>query len=199
MKKIGLFGGAFDPPHLGHIYHLNALLRCATLDEIWVVPAGERVDKTYAAPQAKRLDMIRSALNEFFPNDGRLLLKTLQMENHAPSTTIGLLDTVKQIDPHSEFWVVIGHELLQDLPRWVEPERLRKEGKFLVLQRAGFVTTAASAYSIEWLDATPFAGPEISSSDLRHLIKGRGEYRGLVPAAVFDIIEDSGLYLDKKL
>jgi nicotinate-nucleotide adenylyltransferase len=184
-KRIALYGGAFDPPHNGHMATIALLLNSGSCDEIVVVPSGDRPDKQYGATVEDRLTMTRSALAEAFVNDPRVVL----CEEHAAGKigfgTIDLVDYFKKTRPASDLLVVIGTELLKDLHTWKAAERLRALATFLVIARPGASTFEAPAgWRCERLNAPYDAGVLVSSTTLRTLIAQGKSVAGLVPASV---------------
>jgi len=173
-QRIALFGGAFDPFHTGHISVIRHLLANPAIDVVLVVPSGDRPDKKGVSQAHDRYEMTARGVRGDFGGDPRVEVSDLQSSN---SVGYGTIDLVQHFanDPLREVWIVIGQELLHDLPTWKEAERLKVTARFLVLRRPGVIETSASE---GWhvVFSEPFAdrGVAISSSDLREKIK-RGE------------------------
>src|SRR4051812_41756495 len=121
MNRIAVFGGAFDPPHVGHLSIVSALINSALSSEVWFVPTGDIRDKPACAPSAQRTKMLQIFIEENFKSDAAVRLNLCQMEGSSPgSYTIDLMRHLRGLHPDHEFSFVIGSDLLKDLPRWKE-------------------------------------------------------------------------------
>jgi nicotinate-nucleotide adenylyltransferase len=173
-RRVALFGGAFDPFHKGHGAAIQHLLEKDSVDRVVVIPSGDRPDKPGVLPAAERLAMTRLGVAASFVNDTRIEVSDLQVAGKVGYATIDLVSHYAQ-DPSIELLVVIGQELLADLPGWVRSEELRKHAKFLVLQRPG---TKGEKIPPGWrcVISQPFdgSGVFISSTELRERLR-RGE------------------------
>lgn len=189
-RSIALFGGAFDPPHLGHVSAVKLLQKSGIFDEVWLVPSGDRKDKSSSAPASARIEMLKLLIEECFQNDSTVKLFTLQAEAKVPSHTIGLLDYLKSHEPDSEFTVVIGHELLKDLPQWVDSERLKQEARFLVITRPGIkAAELPQGYNCKTLDFPLNDGYDLSSTNVRRLLSEKADISTLIPQTVLNYIQ----------
>jgi nicotinate-nucleotide adenylyltransferase len=173
-RRVALFGGAFDPFHRGHSAAIQHLLEKDSVDRVVVIPSGDRPDKPGVLPAAERLAMTRIGVAASFANDTRIEVSDLQVTGKIGYATIDLVTHYAQ-DPSIEPLVVIGQELLPDLPGWVRSEQLRERATFLVLQRPG---TKAACPLPGWhcVISQPFdgSGVFISSTELRERLS-RGE------------------------
>ena len=194
-RHIALFGGAFDPPHLGHVAAIRQVQNSGLVDEVWVVPAGDRSDKRYSASSADRRKMVELMLEECFPGQLDVSLHLAQIEASAKySTTIGLLDELTRRFKEHNFYVLIGTELVRDLPTWVEPERLRKSAAFLVIERPGEgQVKPPEGYNARIVPQMPGCGVNVSSTQLRAKLS-TGEIESLMPKSVAAWISKRNLY-----
>lgn len=134
-KRIGMFGGAFDPPHKGHAEVIRLMLAGNYVDELWVIPARQRLEKQMIASYADRLLMMQKLVEEEFPHETNIFVRDDQTKDTDFSFTIDLLDAWRKQYPSHDFWIVIGSDLLSDIPYWKNGDRLLNEVKFIVVER----------------------------------------------------------------
>ncbi len=185
-KRVAIYGGAFDPPHNGHLATIALLLNSGRVDEVLVVPSGQRPDKSGVSAAETRLAMTRRAVEESFSHDTRVVVSDLHVTGVAGYATIDLVDYLARESGDScEYVVVIGDELLKDLPQWKEYERLRAEARFLVVRRPGEVApNLPEGWRMEVLDAPDGVGVYVSSTVLRKLLQAGKSCAGLMPASI---------------
>ena len=129
---IGIFGGAFDPPHLGHVRLVAAAL--AFLSELWVVPAGVPVHRRLSgrATGRRRLAWLRAALAPW----PRACVWDYEVRRDAPTPTIATLEAARARRPEARWVVVLGEDAFAGLARWVDWPRHAGLAAFLVFARA---------------------------------------------------------------
>jgi nicotinate-nucleotide adenylyltransferase len=181
---IGIFGGAFDPPHLGHVALLSAARDALDLDETIVVVAADPGHKIVGTPAGERLGLTRAA----FPG------QRVELDGHAR--------TVDLLRDHPEWegaWFLLGADEFADLPGWKEPEEVLRLVRLAVATRPGYPRERLEAVLAE-LDATGrvvFFDIEplpIASRELRARLDRGEDVHELVPTAVWELIERDGLY-----
>lgn len=195
-KRIGLFGGAFDPPHLGHLTAITLLLNSAQVDEVWLVPVGDdRGDKPPAAPAVARGKMVELMLQESFPGCRQVRLNTVQLEGKLPgSFTIDLWDRMRSDYPRCEFYFVTGADNLKFLSAWKSPERLLNEVHWLVVNRPGETIECSAPKHFRLVKNAFNLGVNLSSSQLRAMLRKGERVAGLLPLSVAAYIRTTGLY-----
>lgn len=192
--RLGVFGGTFDPPHVGHLLiAIDALERLA-LDRLILVPAGTqplKVDAISASP-ADRLAMTRLLVE----GDPRFAVDPIEIERGGISYMVDTLATLAARWPGDELYLLAGADVLGTFSRWRAPERVRALATLAVLTR-----TAAE-------DAPPIpptlpGGPplfvptrriDVSSTEIRARLRAGQSIRGFVPEAVADYIRSARLY-----
>jgi len=196
MKKhIALYGGSFDPPHLGHIAVINALLNVKGIDEIWIIPTGDRVDKKHNASANDRKLMVSLMLSNIFGDELPVRLDTVQLEEKIPgSTTMELIDYLKDKHPDCQFSFVIGSDLIDDIPKWKSAERLMRECSFLLVVRYGTKVPENLPGYITSIQNTQLFHATLSSTLIRQFTKEGKCIAGLVPPSVLRHIEKKNLY-----
>lgn len=192
--KIGLFGGTFNPPHLGHVHVVTQLAK--RFDEVWVVVASDpnKTEKPYVPPQ-HRLKMADLA---FLGLHGIKNVNVLDIELQRVGVSY-TIDTVRQLQaehPNAEFWWVIGSDLVADFPRWKQAEALAQTVPFLVVERPGFPLDSMALKRFKTVDVLKDGGVDASSTQLRaYLSSGKAtDAKKQIPARVFDYLEKNRLY-----
>lgn len=178
MSRVALFGGAFDPPHLGHQAATLHLLSCGGLDQVWWVPSVVHAFGKRMAPFDDRLAMCALCLRPFDP--ARVQLCSVERELPAPQHTVDTVAALVARFPDHRFEVVIGSDNLSELERWKDPERLRALAPLRVLPRAGHDPQAVL--------------PEVSSSAVRQRLAQGGGVEDWLDREVALYIQAHSLY-----
>jgi nicotinate-nucleotide adenylyltransferase len=199
--RIGVFGGTFDPVHLGHLIVAEQCREQAALDQVWFVPAARPPHKLTheLTPFARRAEMLSLAIAGHPP----FRVDELEKDRPGPSYTADTLAELSAKHPNVDWHFIIGSDSLPDLPLWNEPARVLRMARLLVVTRPGHpimptqeLKTALSLPPDVELRLQVIESPliAISSSDLRRRAKEGRTLRFLVPRAVECYIEDKGLY-----
>jgi nicotinate-nucleotide adenylyltransferase len=199
--RIGLFGGTFDPIHLGHLIVAEQCREQARLDEVWFVPAArpphkKQLDLTHFD---RRAEMIQLAIA------GQPLFRLCDIEKHrpGPSYTAETLSELRRTHPEVTWHLILGADALTDLPQWYDPIRIVTQAVLLVVARPGWELPPSDRFRHQ-LQLKPddffvmsrVESPliDISSRDLRLRVAQGRSIRYMVPAAVAAYIDDKGLY-----
>lgn len=194
MTRLGVYGGAFDPIHNGHLATIAQLLASGQVDQVVVVPSGDRPDKKVTVSAVDRLLMTERAIGEAFPNDARVSVSDLHVSGKVGFGTIDLVDYFKK-DPAVETYIVLGRELLADLPKWKESARLCSTAQFIVIERPGALIGAVpSGLRTSMLRSNYQAGVLVSSTTIRELLSQGLSCAGLLPPSVVAICKERGFY-----
>lgn len=182
-REIALFGGSFNPAHQGHVFVVAQVLAVEAVDEVWLVPTHTHAFGKDLAPFDDRLAMCE-AIAALFGDRVRVseVEATLAAEGR-PNWTVETLAHLTAEHPDDRFALVIGTDLLDQIDRWREPERLRSLARLVVVNRAG--------------RSRPQYGPtipDVSSTWIRDQIRRGAPVDGWVPRRVADLIEARGLY-----
>jgi len=191
---IAVFGGAFDPFHNGHVAAIKLLLTVPTIDRVLVVPSGDRPDKQGVSPAADRFEMTRRGIGAVFAHEPRVIVSDVQSRGEVGFSSI---DLVTYVQKHfgKQAGVVIGSELLKELPMWHRAEELRQQAKFLVLERPGAIAaTPPTGWHVEFLPTFGAEAVEVSSTELRKKLAQGERCEGLLPEVVRDYCIQRGLY-----
>ncbi len=191
---MGIFGGTFDPPHVGHVAVAGDVADFLGLDRLLFVPAGEPPHKSGEAvtPAALRLTMVRAAADA----DPRFEVSTLEIDRPGPSYTVDTVRALRSSLPGAELFVIVGADQLRVFDTWHEPEEIVRLARLAVMDRGGqSAETLADGLPLA-SDAVfvPVTRVDVSSTMVRERrLQGR-DIRDLVPDAVREIIERERLY-----
>jgi nicotinate-nucleotide adenylyltransferase len=184
LKKIGIFGGTFDPIHHGHLILARDALETLGLDSLLFIPAAlspHKLDRQPTAPEI-RVEMLRAALE----GEPRFCLDAMELERPAPSYAFESMEILRQREPAAEFFYLIGEDNVARLPTWHRFPELSKLMQFVVLDRSGLKTGHPYPAIRRHLD--------ISATNIRNRVATGHSIRYLVPPAVEKIIHDRHLY-----
>lgn len=183
--RLGVFGGTFDPVHVGHLAIARAALEAVPLDRVLFVPARRSPLKERGpfASEADRLAMLETAISD----EPRFSLSHAELEREGPSYTV---ETLERLAGDDELFLILGSDALADFPRWKDPERIARLVTLLVADRPGTPVPAADA-PVRMFDAPRL---DISSRELRARVARGRSLRYLVPEAAWRHIEARGLY-----
>lgn len=189
-RRIGLLGGTFDPPHIGHLIAAELVRDRLVLDEVWFVVAGDPWQKSDHRPiteAERRLAMVEAAI------DGvpQLIASDIELDRDGPSYTIDTLETLTQHHRSDEFFVLIGADAAAGLPSWHRAEELRRRARFVVVNRPGAAPHGPPGWDCQGVEIPPIG---ISSTDIRQRVTQGRTIRFLVPDAVARLIAAWGLY-----
>lgn len=190
-KRIGLFGGTFDPIHNTHLDIARTALDAARLDVVHFVVAARPPHKRAAmhAPADVRLEMVRAAVDD----DPRLEASDVELRREGYSYTADTVCEYGRLHRNAELFLIIGYDSLLDLPRWHEPRRILDCCKLLVVPRAGMEQRPDPDLQGKY-EMLPFRESDLSSTEIRERVAAGKPIAGLVPPAVERIIRDKGVY-----
>ena len=183
--RVGVFGGTFDPVHVGHLAIALAAVESIPLDRVLFVPARRSPlkDRDPLASVADRVAMLEAAI----ANEPRFALSRVELEREGVSYTV---DTLEALRAEGELFLILGSDALADLARWRAPDRIRDLATILVAARPGAPEPdpkhRAHAFDAPRLD--------ISSRELRARAARGLSLRYLVPDAVWEQIKKRELY-----
>lgn len=185
--KLGIFGGTFDPPHLGHLVAAQDALLYLELDRVILVPAAtppHKADRVITRGDI-RLEMLRAAV----PNDTRFTIDDIELRRGGPSWTVDTLRTFHERWPEAELHLIMGMDQFVEFDTWREPDEIVRLARLAVLSRGG----AEAAATDTWIPV-PVTRIDITSTDIRERVAGGQPIRYLVPEAVERLIERLELY-----
>ena len=191
MQRIGLFGGSFDPVHLGHLLVAQAAREELNLDRLYFIPAAQSPFKPERRPTAaaERVRLLCLAL----AGQTWCEIDDQELKRGGVSYTIDTLRDYATRFPKDPLFYLIGADHIQQLPKWRDAEELARLAQFVVIPRPG---QGEAPFPPPFRGRTLSGFPlGLSSSQLRARIKAGLPIDYLVPAAVAEAIRNNGLYL----
>ncbi|UCD14941.1 MAG: nicotinate (nicotinamide) nucleotide adenylyltransferase [Candidatus Omnitrophota bacterium] len=184
--KIGILGGTFNPPHIGHIVLAQEVLEKLKLDKIFFIPTNIPPHKTRDDMEAMhRFNMVKLAIE----GKPRFEVKDLELKRGGVSYTIDTIRVLKQMHPQDELFLIVGSDLAQTINGWKEFGDLKKSVKIVVAQRKETPFKASGDFTV--VDITQIS---ISSSQIRDRFKAGALIKNFVKDSVADYIEKHNLY-----
>jgi len=186
--KIGVFGGAFNPPHKGHVKLARYFADKLCLNKVLVIPTSAPVHKSAAdfAPGEDRLAMCRLA----FGDDPRFEVSEIETARPGGSYTVDTLRALKKDFPSAEFFLILGADAYADFGQWREPGEIAAMCTLCAAARQEGVLPP-SGYPAVIGKLKPYV---ISSTRIRQLVKDNGSFAHHVGAKVARYIKQRGLY-----
>jgi nicotinate-nucleotide adenylyltransferase len=191
--KIGIFGGTFDPIHLGHLRAAENAREALGLGAVYFVPAHTPPHRPGPSSSANdRFAMVTlatAAHPSFVPSD-------VELRRSGPSYTVDTLLALREELPSHELLLILGSDAFGEIATWREPERIFKLCRLAVVHRPGEPPRGDKALDISaervvWVEA---AGLPISATDVRRRVGEGHSVRYLVPEPVADYIQKRALY-----
>lgn len=190
MKRVGVFGGSFNPVHWGHVRLTEWIVRHGWADEVWLMvsPRNPLKEQVGLLPEAERLDMARLAAGEV----AGVRASDFEFSLPRPSYTWRTLEALRAAFPATAFSLIIGADNWQHFDRWARPDYIRAHHKLLVYPRPGYpLDASALPDGVDLLGAPVF---DVSSTRVRKLLRENGDASRLVPAPVLRYIKERHLY-----
>lgn len=185
--RLGIFGGSFDPPHVGHLLVVADAFEALSLDRLVFVPAAVqplKAAQAAAAPQ-NRITMVRLLVGD----DPRFSVDPIEIEREGLSYTVDTLAAFAERYPEAQRFFLVGTDVLASFRQWREPEQVLRLATLAVMQRhgeSGPVPDGAVRVETRRVD--------VSSSEIRERVQTGRAIRGFVPEAVAAYIAEQRLY-----
>ena len=198
--KSGIFGGTFDPIHLGHLVIAEQVMQELGLAHVVFVPGGVPPHKeasSIRANAADRLAMVEAAVsgNESFSVD------KVEIEAGRPMHSVETVSIFKERSPDDEWFFISGADEVSNLLTWKDPDRLLEQVVMVAATRPGYDLSALGHLedgleNFDRIFPVECSRLDISASGIRRRILQGKSIRYLVPEGVYDIIEERGMYGD---
>lgn len=190
-ERLGIFGGTFDPPHVGHLATAVNVRHDLRLDRVLLVVNDvpwQKVGSREISPALDRFAMVAAAVDGV---DG-LEASAIEIEAGGPSYTADTLATLAAEAPDRELFVILGSDAAAGLPTWERVEEVRERATVVVVERPGSPTVPPlPGWRWERLEVPSL---EVSSTELRERAVAGRPLDFLVTREVIDCIEERGLY-----
>ena len=202
QMRIGVFGGSFDPVHLGHLVLAELSREQCRLDEVRLVPAAIPSHKQFKdrAPDQRRLEMLKLAIG----GHSSIQPWDVELQRGGVSYTADTLRTLRDEQPNAELFLLMGADSLFDLPNWREPNEICQLACLVVVNRLGsepvdfdVLSNVTTRDRIDQFQKNLVDMPllEISSTDLRRRVAAGKSIRYQTPRAVEQYIKTAELYV----
>lgn len=191
--RVGVFGGSFDPPHVGHLIIAQEAWEQAGLDLVVFLPSPSppHKDERFLSPFPVRMAMVRAAVE----GDHRFMVWDLEATLPPPHFTVRTLQEVKRQRPSWErLYLIIGSDSLLDFPTWYQPHEVIRLASLVVYPRPGFPVCKARDEYLAHAQLLHSAELPVSSTDLRQRVRQGRSVRYWVPDGVLTLISQHGLY-----
>lgn len=186
MKKVGILGGTFDPPHIGHLIIADEVCYQLKLDEVWFIPTNIPPHKSAAnSSAADRVAMLQLATE----GNERFHVNTIEVDRHDVSYSIDTVKALQKLYPQTDFHFIIGADMVEFLPHWYQIDELMKIISFIGVHRPGY--SLQTDYPIIDVEAPLIP---ISSSLIRERVKKAAPYHYFLENNVANYIKEYQLY-----
>ena len=195
--RLGVLGGAFNPPHIGHLICAQEAILRLELERVLLVPVGEAPHRAIEQdPGAEpRLEMCELAVE----GDERLEASRIEIDREGPSYTVDTLRELRERSPDDELLLILGGDQAAALPSWREPEEVLRLATVSVVERGAWhregvavkIARLAGAAGVRFFDMPRI---QVSSTAIRRRVAQGVPIRYLVPESVADYVARNGLY-----
>ena len=191
--RIGIFGGTFDPPHVGHLLAATDAYEALSLDRVLFVPAaGQPLKSAIVAAPRDRLAMVERLVGD----DPRFAVDPIEIERGGLSYTVDTLRALRERWQSSgggdlALILLLGADAAATLPQWREPGAVASLAEVVVLQRAGGAEEQAPPAGGKAIDTRRV---DVSSTEIRERVRAGKSIRGFVPESVAAYIAERRLY-----
>jgi nicotinate-nucleotide adenylyltransferase len=186
-KKIGILGGNFNPVHHAHLMMADQVAQQLDLDEVRLMPENipPHIDEKKTIDSKHRVKMLELAIAD----NPRLALELCEIERGGKSYTYDTISALTAANPDTDYFFVIGSDMVDYLPKWYKIDELVKMVTFVAIKRTEIVLD--SPYPVIWLDAPLLP---ISSTQIREMLTKNIEPTYLLPQRVLAYIKQEKLY-----
>lgn len=185
--RLGVFGGSFNPPHVGHFLIASDAFEALGLDKLLIVPAAANPLKgaDSSAGGSERLRMTEMT----FAGDPRFEVSAMEIERGGLSYTVDTLEALANQNPGAELVLLLGMDAIRTMEQWKRPERIRELARLAVLARGG--ETQALPNGVETVTTRRI---DVSSTEIRARVAAGLSIRGFVIDTVEKFISTAKLY-----
>ena len=190
-RRIGIFGGSFDPVHTAHVALARAALQALHLDELRWIPAGNPWQKTRSITDAThRVAMVQAAI----AGEPRFVLDRIEVDHTGASYTLDTVKTLASAQPATQWFLIIGQDQYSNLHTWRHWQELLGLVTLAVANRPGDGRAPSAEVQHHSHRMVPLPMLDISSTQIRQQVAAGLDITPLVPPAVARYIETHGLY-----
>ena len=201
--KIGIYGGTFDPVHMGHIFVARSVKQELGLDRVDFVVAADPPHKHSAerTPAALRFDMVCAALKR----ERGMRASDIEIRRGGVSYTVDTLREMKRINKKAGLYFIVGADMLEDFPKWKNPKEILEFATLVAVNRRGQerdIEALADGIRAEFggrVEIISAEGPDISSTEIRRRVQNAQTVERLVPLSAEMLLYEKRLYQPKSI
>jgi len=182
-RRIGVFGGAFDPPHVGHLVVAQDVIERLGLDLLLVIPSARPPHRDAVLGAAERLSLARTA----FGDDPRIEVSDIELIRPGPSWTVDTLEEIRKLWKPDELLLVVGVDQYLSFDSWRDPERILELADLAVMPRDGELPREDPRYPFV---VAPVTRVDVSSTRVRDRLSEGLSVRYLVPGSIRERLEE---------
>jgi nicotinate-nucleotide adenylyltransferase len=198
--RIGVFGGTFDPPHVGHLLVVGDAAEQLKLDRVLWVPAAMQPLKPGTEASSAPADARRRMVERTIAGDPRFALEPSELDRGGLSFTVDTLAELRKKNPSADLYLLVGTDAWRTFGSWREPGRIAELAKVVVLARDDSVESPSGAHTAP--DPEGVVAPivlrtrrvDVSATEIRERVRAGKSVRGYVTEAVERYIVETGLY-----
>jgi nicotinate-nucleotide adenylyltransferase len=196
--RVGIFGGTFDPVHIGHMIIAEQVADELRLEKVAFVPAGIPPHKEVSSVRASagdRFEMVEAAV----AGNGRFEVDRVEVDAGRPMHTVETVGILKEREPENEWFFITGADGVANLLTWKEPDRLLEQAAMVAATRPGYDLSRlehleAGLRNFDRIFPVECSRVDVSATGIRRRVLRDKSIRYLVPDGVYQIIEERGLY-----
>jgi nicotinate-nucleotide adenylyltransferase len=203
MQRIGILGGTFDPPHIGHLFLAEYTAESLHIEKVLFVPAAEQPFKPSTRSSiVHRLAMLKLAVDD----NPKFAISRVDIDRPGPHYTADMIPLIQQQFPDAQLYFLMGGDNLHDFPTWTRPQEIYQHARLAVMRRSDEdissdmhdVTLPGLSERIDIVD-TPLLSIWLSSTHVVERLQSGMGVRYLVPDAVLVYIQENNLYMVESL
>ncbi|MFD2308386.1 nicotinate-nucleotide adenylyltransferase [Enterococcus termitis] len=189
-KQVGILGGNFNPVHLAHLVMADQVQQQLGLDKVYLMPTylPPHIDEKKTIASEHRLNMLELAIED----NQNLAIEPIELLRKGKSYTYDTMKALTQNNPDTDYYFIIGGDMVEYLPKWYKVDELLTLTNFVGIRRPNYATI--TPYPIIWVDVPQM---DISSTLIREKIKNGCSTRYLLPDSVIHYIEEKRLYVNE--
>lgn len=189
-RQVGILGGNFNPVHQTHLILADQVGRLLGLDQVYLMPEflPPHVDEKQTIASEHRLAMLQLAVAD----NPLLAIELIELQRKGKSYTYETMKELRELHPDTDFYFIIGGDMVAYLPKWYKVDELMQLVQFVGVRRPGY--PEVSDYPLMWVDVPLM---DLSSTMIRQKVAQGCSIRYFVPEAVRAYIEEKGLYVDE--
>lgn len=192
--EIAIFGGTFNPPTKAHQTIIRECANLSFIDEVWVMPSGQRKDKQFETSDHHRIVMLEAVIGDIV-TDTCIRIEQVEMQMNKKTSTTETYRVLRTIHPKHHFWFVFGMDAYMDMPNWKGGQELRDSMHMLVVPRDERIIEPTDR--VRWLPINHEAFT--SSTEVRNRVAAGQSIDNLVCSSVARYIFDTQLYSEAQV